>query len=100
MGRILEPINVGRRSLWTLFDTGASQNYIAEHAVGDLHVTKMQGAYRVAIDGKHRALSKRADLEGKIQGKRVMFSALVIDDLGVDKKRLDHSAYPDEFVEY
>jgi hypothetical protein len=125
MGRVREMIRVDGRDCWTLFDTGARNTYVVQDVADMLPTSATPHPVRTALGGSVREVTTRALLEGKVEGRFVSATAMVVDEIGrdedgrrievlmgalamqnwgirpvPDEERLDLSHYPEEFVEF
>ena len=125
MGRIRQMINVHRRGVWTLFDSGARNSYVIPSVAARLATTDLPQPTYTKLGGETKASVQAAVLVGEVAGKPFHTEAMVIDRIGDDKdgkaiealfgalamqqwgirlipetEELDLSHYPSEFVEF
>lgn len=87
--RIYDNIAVNGSTLYTLFDTGARNNYITREASTRLNL-KLQDighTYIAHIGGKTHDIREAVAINGKIHGLPLFLHLYVVDNLGKDKMR-------------
>jgi len=124
MGRIYDTIS-NSKPLHTLFDTGAVHNYVTKKAARGLFTSRLPEPFLVGIGGEKRSTHEACFVYGELQGRRLFYWALVIEELGLDEQseeidmlfgaiemqrwnikinpgeeRLDLSGFREEFIEY
>jgi hypothetical protein len=125
MGRIRQAIQVGGRDFWTLFESGARNSYIVPEVAALVPTSKVDQPFRRRLGGAVKEAKEIAHLEALVEGHRVSFHAMVIDNIGNDddgtpieilfgalamqqwgirlipeQEKLDLTHYPKEFVEF
>jgi hypothetical protein len=125
VGRIRTSIDIGGRLCWTLFDSGARNNYIVSSAIDGLTVFDLPQAKSAALGGREHTLTKASFVIAQVENHWVEFHANVIDEIGKDEdgrpievlfgalamqewgirldvpnERLDFSRYTRDFVEF
>ncbi|MDI6793497.1 MAG: hypothetical protein QME81_11640 [bacterium] len=125
MGRVRKDIQVSGNDIWTLFDTGSRNTYVAEDVASGLQTFDLEEIEPVRLGGKRHEITKDCRLICRVEGLPVRINARVIDRIGFDeegkrievlfgalamqewgielnleKERLDMSHYPKEFVEF
>ncbi|MGD0093314.1 MAG: aspartyl protease family protein [Planctomycetota bacterium] len=86
MGRIRQNINVGGRDFWTMFDTGARNNYVVPAVAQLLTVSKAEHPIRTALRGGTKQADTFALLQAEIEGHPISALALVVDKIGSDEE--------------
>lgn len=69
-----------------MFDSGAENSYIASRSVGGLVVARLSAPFSTKLCGGTRKISKICLLEASVFGKRIATKALIVDEIGNDKK--------------
>jgi hypothetical protein len=125
MARIFGIIQVDGKRCRTLFDSGATNTYVAADVAKRLSRTRLLVPRPTGIGGKQRQAAEACLLMGKLEGKPIEVDAYVLDEIGRDDKgrpidilfgalamqkwnivlvpkeeRLDLSHYPEEFIEF
>jgi hypothetical protein len=125
MGRIRTFSKLNGRKLWTLFDSGSRNTYIAKLAARGLNRERLSEPRKALLGGKPHSIKEVCHLDVVIEGRSVDTLARVIDDIGKDddgkpidilfgalsmqewgirldvpKERLDWTHYTKEFVEF
>jgi hypothetical protein len=125
MGRIRSEIDVNGRRLWTLFDSGARNSYIARDAVRAVDLKKLPKPRETAFGGRTHEVKEACLVLATVEGRPLEFLANVVDEVGVDEdgrpidvlfgalamqlwnikldlknERLDFSHFTKDFVEY
>jgi hypothetical protein len=125
MGRIFGVIQVDRKRCRTLFDSGATNTYVAVEVAKGLPRKRLPVPRPTGIGGKLRQATEVCLLMGKLEGKPIEVDAYVLDEIGRDEngrpieilfgalamqkwnivilpkeERLDLSHYPEEFIEF
>ena len=86
MGRVYGTVVLGNKSLHTLFDTGAVHNYIARKAAEGLPVIRLPEPIIVGIGGEGRTINEACFIYGELQGNRLFYWALIVEELGQDEQ--------------
>jgi len=125
MGRVFGTIQVDGKRCRTLFDSGATNTYVAADVAKRLSPKRLLVPRPTGIGGKPRQVTEACMLMGKLEGKPIEVDAYVLDEIGRDdrgrpidilfgalamqkwnivlvpkEERLDLSHYPEEFIEY
>jgi len=125
MGRIRQAIQVRGRGCWTLFDSGARNSYIVPEVAALVTTSKIDQPFRSRLGGSVKEAKEVALLEAEVEGHRMSFHAMVIDNIGTDEdgapieilmgalamqqwgirlvpaeEKLDLTHYPEEFLEF
>ncbi len=125
MGRIRQAIQVRGRDFWTLFDSGARNSYIVPAVAALVPTSKIDQPFRSRLGGSVKEAKEMAHLDALVEGRRMSFHAMVIDDIGTDEngdpieilfgalamqqwgirlipeqEKLDLTHYPEEFLEF
>ena len=125
MGRIRTNIDINGRLCWTLFDSGARNNYILRNVAKGLVVFDLPVAKSTALGGREHKLEKACFVMAQVENHWIEFHANVIDEIGKDEdgreidvlfgalamqewgmrldlpnERLDFSRYTRDFVEF
>jgi len=125
MGRIRQAIQVHGRDCWTLFDSGARNSYIVPEVAALVPTSKIDQPFRSRLGGSVKEAKETAHLEALVEGHRMSFHAMVIDNIGTDEdgapieilfgalamqqwgirlipaeEKLDLTHYPEEFLEF
>ena len=125
MGRIRQTIQVRGRDCWTLFDSSARNSYIVPAVASLVPTSKIDQPFRSRLGGSVKESKETALLEALVEGHRMSFHAMVIDDIGNDddgtpieilmgalamqqwgirlilaEEKLDLTHYPEEFLEF
>jgi hypothetical protein len=125
MGRIRQAIQVRGRDCWTLFDSGARNSYIVPAVAALVPTSKVEQPFRSRLGGSVKESKETAHLEALVEGHRISFHAMVIDNIGNDEtgtpieiligalamqqwgirlipaeEKLDLTHYPEEFLEF
>ncbi len=125
MGRIRQTIQVHGRDFRALFDSGARNSYIVPEVAALVPTSKVERPFRSALGGSVKEAKEMAHLEAVVEGYRISFHAMVIDNIGndedgtpvevlvgalamqqwgirliPDEEKLDLTHYPEEFVEF
>lgn len=85
MGRIRTEIEVDGRQLWTLFDSGARNSYIAREAARGLDVKLLPKPRQAMLDGGTHSVNEACLILANIEGHTLEFQASVIDEIGMDE---------------
>ena len=80
MGRIVQEVEVGGRSLRALFDTGSLRSYIT--AQFRVSTTRRVTPITVGLGGEVRQLDERCDVTVRINGLELDMTAYVVSQLG------------------
>jgi len=125
MGGIRQIIQVRGRGCWTLFDSGARNSYIVPEVAALVPTSKIDQPFRSRLGGSIKEAKETAHLEAEVEGHRISFHAMVIDNIGNDEdgtpieilvgalamqqwgirlipaeEKLDLTHYPEEFLEF
>jgi hypothetical protein len=124
MGRMRTVSELNGKKLWTLFDSGSRNTYIAKAAAKGLRRERLSVARKAMLGGESHPIKEVCHLDIEIEGHSVDTLARVIDDIGqedgkpidilfgalsmqewgihldVPKERLDWTHYTKEFVEF
>jgi hypothetical protein len=125
MGGVFGTIQVDGKRFRTLFDSGATNTYVAAGAAKGLSKTRLPVSLPTGIGGKARQVTEFCVLMGKLEGKPINVKAYVLDEIGRDNRgrridilfgalamqewnivlvpkeeRLDLSHYPAELIEF
>ena len=122
MGRVYDTVISSGKSLHTLFDAGAVHNYIITKAAEGLPVIRLSKPITLGIGGEKRNIHEACFIDGELQGNRLFYWALVVEELGQDEEidmlfgaiemqrwnikidpkgeKLDLSRFRREFIEY
>jgi len=118
-------VKVDGGEFWTMFDTGARNTYVVPAVAQLLTTSAPPHPIRSALGGEVKQADTTALLQGEIEGRQISTHALVVDQIGTDedgkaieilfgalamqqwgirpvpdRKSLDMTHYPDEFVEF
>jgi len=85
MGRIRQAIQVHGRDCRTLFDSGARNSYIVPEVASLVTTSKIDQPFRSRLGGSVKEAKETAVLEAEVEGHRISFHAMVIDDIGTDQ---------------
>jgi hypothetical protein len=86
MGRVYDTVVSNNKSLHTLFDTGAVHNYITREVAKGLPVTQLPEPLVIGIGGERRSINEACFIYGELQGNRLFYWALVVEELGQDEQ--------------
>lgn len=125
MGRIHEAIQVRGRDCWTMFDSGARNSYIVPAVAALVPTSQLEQPFRSRLGGSIKEAKQAAHLDALVEGRRVSFHAMVVDNIGDDEdglpievlfgalamqqwgvrlvpeqEKLDLTHYPEEFLEF
>jgi hypothetical protein len=125
MGKMRQVIWVRGRGCWTLFDSGARNSYIVPAVAALVPTSKVDQPFRSALGGSVKEAKEMAHLEAEVEGRRISFHAMVLDNIGNDEdgtpieilvgalamqqwgirlipeqEKLDLTHYPEEFLEF
>jgi hypothetical protein len=125
VGRIRTFSKLNGKKLWTLFDSGSRNTYIAKAAAKGLKRQRLPVPKHALLGGKTHRIEEMCAISADIEGHSVDTLARVIDDIGQDedgkpidilfgalsmqewgirldvpKERLDWTHYTKEFVEF
>ena len=125
MGRIRTGIQINGRDCWTLFDSGARNNYIVPIAVSGNDLKDLPVRRTTGLGGKEHQVDQSCHVFAKVEGHWVELHAGVVDEIGRDEdgkpievlfgalsmqewgirldvpnERLDLSLYSTNFVEF
>lgn len=86
MGRIIQEVEVKRKKLLTLFDTGSDITYVAKDALPeDIHCVRIPERRAHLASQTHR-ITKSCILPIKINGQAFAVQAFVVDSIGGGRK--------------
>lgn len=125
MGRIKKMIEVDGQNCWTIFDTGARNNYIIKDIANNLTKIELKKGQFVNLGGKTHTVFQECVMNSIIEEKSVLGLARILDEIGIDeegrkievligaltmqewgiipvpeKETIDMTHYPKEFVEF
>ena len=88
MGRIYEVVNVNRRKINVLFDSGAVRSYIKDKSAKEigLKIERLKKGFKTKIGGKAKIIGEYCVVQGKLRGNDFDIVAYIIDDLGINEK--------------
>ncbi len=86
MGRVRRDIDIEGNKCWTLFDSGARNNYIIQDVATDLPGFDLKKPQQIGLGGEKHNISKYCRLECIINGCDIIAFARVLKEIGIDEK--------------
>ena len=86
MGRVRTFSKLNGKKLWTLFDSGSRNTYIAKAAAKGLRRERLSVPRKAILGGKSHPIKEVCHLDVQIEGHSVDTLARVIDDIGQDEE--------------